>query len=186
MSADSKGASRLATRYAVALYDLADGEGRLDAIADDLRGLHRLIEESADLRRMLRSPALSRAEQGGAIAAIMERAGFSDLTRRFIGVVAENRRLFAVEAMIDAFLARLAEQRGEVVAEVVSAQPLSDVQTGSLQESLRAMLDSKVSVSAKVDKGLIGGLIIKIGSRMIDSSLRTKLQKLQIAMKGIG
>ena len=99
---------------------------------------------------------------------------------------AKAASVVAVEAMIDAFLARLAEQRGEVVAEVISAQPLSDVQTGSLQESLRAMLDSKVSVSAKVDKGLIGGLIIKIGSRMIDSSLRTKLQKLQIAMKGIG
>lgn len=186
MSADSTGASGLTGRYATALYDLADADKALDEVADDLRGLARMIAESDDLRRLLRSPTLSRADQGRALDAVAEKAGFGALTRRFLGVVAANRRLFVLGAMIDAYLAQLAARRGELVAEVASARPLTEAQLSGIGDSLRQALGSKVTVNARVDAGLLGGLVVKVGSRMVDASLRTKIQKLQIAMKGIG
>lgn len=186
VSADSTGASGLAGRYATALYDLAEADKALDDVAGDLRRLAAMIAESGDLRRLLRSPTLSRADQGKALNAVAERAGFSDLTRRFLGVVAAKRRLFVLGAMIDAYLAQLAARRGELVAEVASARPLSEAQLSGIGDSLRQALGSKVTVNARVDAGLLGGLVVKIGSRMVDASLRTKIQKLQIAMKGIG
>ena len=186
MAGEDTGLSGLAGRYALALLELADDKKALDQVADDLRGLKALIADSEDLRRLIRSPLYSRDQQRAAMAAILEKAGIGDLTRRFVLVVAENRRLFALPQMIDAYLAELARRRGEVTAQVTSAAELSDEQHGALVEALRASVGAKVQVDVTVDRSLIGGLIVKVGSRMVDSSLRSKLQRLQLAMKGVG
>lgn len=176
--------SGLAGRYATALYELADVQKELDDVADDVATLLALTDESDDLRRMLRSPVVARDEQGAAIEAVMVRAGMSELTRRFVGVVARNGRLFAVEDMARAYRAILADRRGEVTAEVTSATALSDTQKKKLIEMLKSAVGSNVEVDAKVDPDILGGLIVRVGSRMVDSSLRTKLQKLQFVLKG--
>src|SRR5205085_11406528 len=118
--------------------------------------------------------------------ALGERAALSPLTRDFLGIVARNRRLFAIPAMIEAYLAKLAERRGEVTAEVTTAQPLNEAQQGALGEQLRRAVGRRVTVDIRVDPSLLGGMIVKVGSRMIDGSLKSRLQRLQLAMKGIG
>lgn len=178
--------SDLPGRYASALLDLADERKALDEVADDLKNLRALISESEDLRRLLGSPIFSREDQRKAMAALMERLGTGDLTRRFVLVVADNHRLFALPAMIEAYITELAQRRGEITAEVTAARSLSDTQQTALLEALRSAVGSKVQLDLKVDPALIGGLIVKVGSRMIDSSLRSKLQRLQLAMKGVG
>ena len=179
------GGAGLAGRYAAALFDLADEQKTLDSVSDDLARLHDMIGDSADLRRLLRSPVISRDDQGRAIAAIVERAGMSDLTRRFVGLIARNRRLFALDGMIRAYRAILAARRGEVSAEVTSATILSERHLETLGEALRKAIGGKVTIEAHVDPTLLGGLVVKIGSRMVDSSLKTKLQKLEFALKGV-
>ncbi|MFQ5775155.1 MAG: F0F1 ATP synthase subunit delta [Kiloniellaceae bacterium] len=186
MARKETGLSGLAGRYALALFELADEKKSLDEVAGDLRGLKALIADSADLRRLIRSPLFSREEQAAAMGAVLERAGVCDLTRRFVLVVANNRRLFAVPQMIDAYLAELARRRGEVSAQVTSAAELTDEQHKALVRTLRATVGAKVQVDVKIDPSLIGGLIVKVGSRMIDDSVRGKLQRLRLAMKGIG
>ena len=186
MAAQHSGTAGLAARYAAALFDLADEAKQLDAVAADLRTLRALIEESDDLRRLLRSPVLSRAEQGKALAVVLQQAGLGDLVRRFVALVAENRRLFALSDMIEAYLAELARRRGEVTATVTSAEALTEAQTAALTEALRRAVGGKVAVELRTDASLIGGLVVKVGSRMIDSSLKSKLQRLQLAMKGVG
>jgi F-type H+-transporting ATPase subunit delta len=180
------GVAGLAERYAAALYELADEGKALDRVAQDLRSLDQLIAQSADLVRLIRSPVLGRLEQGRAMAAVLERMGADALTRKFVGLVAQNRRLFAVPAMIRAFLATLASRRGEIAAEVTSAAPLSKPQAEAVVAALRQAMGAKVSVETKVDPSLLGGLVVRVGSRMVDSSLRTRLQKLELAMKGLG
>ncbi|MBV9554066.1 MAG: F0F1 ATP synthase subunit delta [Alphaproteobacteria bacterium] len=186
MAAESTGVSGLAERYAAALFELADEQHALDETADNLREVRAMLAESADLDRLVRSPVLSRAEQGKAIGAVAEQARLSALTRGFLGVVARNRRLFAVPAMIEAFLAQLAERRGEVTAEVTAAQELSQAQQDALGEQLRRVVGGRVAVNVKVDGSLLGGMIVKIGSRMIDGSVKGQLQRLQLSMKGVG
>jgi F-type H+-transporting ATPase subunit delta len=184
--AETTGTSGLADRYAAALFDLADERRLLDAVAGDLRELRTMLHESGDLVRLLRSPVVSRAEQGKAIAALSERAGLSGLTRDFLGLVAKNRRLFAVPAMIEAYLKKLAERRGEVTAEVTVAQPLNEARQAALLEQLRRTVGARVVVDMRVDPGLLGGMIVKIGSRMVDASLNSRLQRLRLAMKSTG
>lgn len=184
MSSAPIDATGLAGRYATALYDLADDSSALDATLDDLDRLQAMIDDSDDLRRLIVSPVISRDDQGRAVATVVERAELGDLTCRFVALVAANRRLFALQDMIGAFRAILARHRGEVTAEVTSASPLSDAQGAALTEALRESVGAKVSIEARVDPALLGGLVVKVGSRMVDSSLRTKLQKLQIALKG--
>ena len=175
----------MAGRYASALFELADDKQQLDAVADELKQLNALVGESADLRHLISSPVIAGDQQAKAMASILEQAGAGDLTRRFVLVVANNRRLFALPQIIRAYLAELSRRRGEVTAEVTAAQALTASQEASLTETLRAEVGAKVQVDLKVDPALLGGLVVKVGSRMIDSSLRTKLQKLQFAMKGI-
>lgn len=185
MASEAKGVSGLADRYAAALFELADERKALDAVAADLQGLRSLMQESGDLRRLIRSPVVTRAEQGRAVAAFGERVGFSPLTRSFIGLLAQNRRLFALPEMIEGFLNRLAERRGEVTAQVVSAQELTPAQREAVDERLRKAVGRKVAVDIRVDPSLLGGLVVKVGSRMVDASLRSKLHRLQLAMKGV-
>ncbi len=176
--------SGVAGRYALALLELAEEKGALDQVAEDLRGLKSIITESDDLRRLLRSPVFGRAQQESAMGAILEKAGAAELTRKFVLVVAGNRRLFALVGMIDAYLTELARRRGEVTAKVTSALPLTDGQSKALTEALRRAVGSKVTVETAVDADLLGGLVVRVGSRMVDASLKTKLMKLQQAMKG--
>ena len=185
MASETTGVSALAERYAAALFDLADEERALDAVAGDLRQLRAMLSASPDLSRLVRSPVLSREMQGKAIAALAAEAGLSPLVRRFLAVAARNRRLFAVPAMIGAFLAKLAERRGEVTAEVTAAQALSEPQLGALSEQLRRSVGRRVAVDVRVDPALLGGMIVKVGSRMVDGSLRSRLHRLQLAMKGL-
>ena len=186
LASEATGVSGLAERYAAALFDLADERRILDEAAANLRQLKAMMTESVELSRLIRSPILSREEQGKAVVALAERAGFAPLVRDFLAVVARNRRLFAVPAMIEAYLEKLAERRGEVTAEVAAAQALSTTQIDLLREQLRRSVGRQVAIDVRVDPGLIGGMIVKVGSRMIDGSIRSKLQRLQMAMKGIG
>lgn len=176
----------VAGRYATALYDLADEAGALDNVADDLRSFRALLSESEDFRRLVRSPLYSHEEQWGALDAVMAKAGTTDLVRKFLGVVTHNRRLFALDGMITAYLSILAERRGEVTAQVTSAHPLDEQQISALKGALKNVTGRDVNLETQTDAGLLGGLVVKVGSRMIDSSLRTKLNSLKIAMKEAG
>ena len=185
MASEATGAGGLAERYALALYELADEAKTLDQVADDLRGLRALVAESADLRRLIRSPVLARLDQAKAVAALAERAGLQSLTRNFLGLLARNRRLFALPEMINHFLATLAARRGEVTAEVVAAQDLTPAQRDRIGEQLRKAVGKKVAIELRVDPSLLGGLVVKLGSRMVDASLKSKLHRLEMAMKGV-
>jgi len=177
-------ASGVAGRYATALYELADEAKQLDAVAADLGRLKSMLEGSEDLRRLVSSPLVSRAQQAKAMDALVAQAGIGDLTRRFIGTVAGNRRLFSLGAIIAAFTRMLADRRGELTAEVTSAKPLSTQQVEAVNNALRTAVGRKVTMDLKVDPRLLGGLKVKVGSRLIDASLASKLQRLQLAMKG--
>ncbi len=176
----------MAGRYTSALFELAETEGILDRVAEDLEQLRAMIEVSAGLNRLIRSPVLSREEQGRAMDALMEKAEMSGLTRRFVGVVAQNRRLFVLPGIIMEYARRLAAHRGETSAEVVSAAPLSDKQMDAIGVSLKKTVGTDVAIEAKVDAALLGGLIVRVGSRIFDNTLRTKLRHLRLAMKGVG
>ncbi len=185
MATEGTGVSGLGGRYATALFALADEQKALDQTARDLALLKQLLAESADLRRLVGSPLISRADQAKAMDAVLANVQMSPLVRNFVGLVARNRRLFALSAMIDAFLAELARRRGEQTAFVTAAAALTPEQERAITDTLRKALGSKVSVNVKVDPSLIGGMIVKVGSRMVDSSVRTKLNRLKLAMKGV-
>jgi F-type H+-transporting ATPase subunit delta len=185
LASETTGVSGLAERYAAALFDLADERRMLDEVATNLRDLRAMLQASGDFLRLIRSPVLSRGQQAKAIGMLAERAGLSPLVRDFLAVVARNRRLFAAPVMIESFLAKLAARRGEVTAEVLAAQSLSEAQLAALSEQLRRSIGSRVTVDVRVDPGLIGGLVVKLGSRMVDGSIKSKLQRLQLAMKSI-
>jgi len=185
LAAETSIVSGIAGRYATALFELAVEAKALDAVAADLDRLQAMIAESADLRRLVKSPIFGRDEQRRAIDAVVERAGLSAVVRRFVGVVARNRRLFALEDMIRDFRALLARHRGETMARVVSASPLQPNQLAALKAALREGVGREVNMEVAVDPELLGGLVLKVGSRMIDSSVRTKLQNLKVAMKGV-
>jgi F-type H+-transporting ATPase subunit delta len=183
LATETTGVSALAERYATALFEIADERRSLDEVAGDLRQLRAMLADSADLMRLIRSPILSRVDQARAVEALANTAGLSPLVRDFLAVVARNRRLFAVPAMIDGYLAMLAQRRGEITAQVVTAQPLSEAQLAALGEQLRRTAGRRVTIEAQVDRRLIGGIVVKVGSRMVDASIENKLRRLQFAMK---
>lgn len=184
MAAQAGARSGIAKRYASALYDLADEQKALDQVADDLRGVKSALDESADLRRLVRSPAIGREDQAKALQAVASAAGMSKLSSNFLGLIAMNRRLFALDAMIQAFLAILADRRGEVTASVTSAKALSEDQLAKVTDALKQAVGANAQIETSVDPELLGGLVVRVGSRMYDNSLRSKLQRLEIAMKG--
>jgi len=177
--------SIIANRYATALFELADDQSRLDEVAADLTRLVSSIDESQDLQQLVRSPILNRKDQGKAMTSVLEAMEVGELTKNFVGLIAQNRRLFALTDMVKGFLDELARRRGEVTAEVTAARSLSESQVAALQETLQRSLGGKISISHEVDPTLIGGMVVKVGSRMVDTSLRTQLNKIQIAMKGV-
>jgi F-type H+-transporting ATPase subunit delta len=176
----------LASRYATALFELAQSENALDGVAADLAQVQRMVGESAELRQAMHSPIVARRDQTEAVIAVAERAGLSSFVRNFLAVLAQNRRLFALPQIIDAFNAMLAAKRGEATAEVTSAVPLSDDQLAALKDSVSRYAGKAVQLKSSVDPGLLGGLVVRIGSRMVDASLKTRLQQLEIAMRGVG
>ena len=176
--------SSVAGRYASALFELADTARSLDQVAQDLTTFRQLVGDSADLSRLIASPVIGRELQGKALLAVLDAAGIGGLTRNFIGTVARNGRARELTAMASAFLAELARRRGEVTAQVTAAVALTDRQTEALVDQLKKAMGAKVQVNVRIDPALLGGMIVKVGSRMVDSSLRTKLAKLQLAMKG--
>ena len=186
VAANTSLTSGLTGRYANALFELARDGAQLDEVAGDLDGLGTLIDENEDFARLIRSPVLGRDEQGKAMAAILDRAGAIELVRKFVGLLAHNRRLFVLPQIVRAYRALLADYRGEVGAEVTSARPLSEAQQEALGRALAQAVGREVNLTARVDDGLIGGLIVRLGSRMLDTSLRTQLQNLKLAMKGVG
>jgi|10_taG_2_1085330.scaffolds.fasta_scaffold47604_2 F-type H+-transporting ATPase subunit delta len=186
LSAENITVSGIAGRYATALFDLAVSAKELDAVASDLATINSMMEENKDLARLVKSPIISRADQARAMGAVLEKLGVGDLVRRFVGTVAQNRRLFALAGMIGAYNQLLAAERGEVVARVSSAKKLSESQLNAVSAALKSAIGSDVSLESDVDESLIGGLVIKVGSRMVDNSIRTKLQNLKFAMKGVG
>jgi len=177
----------VAGRYASALFELAEEEQQLEQVEQDLTEFQKLLDDNEDLRRLVRSPVFSSDEQLAALTAVLHRVAIDGLAANFLKLAARNRRLFAVPDMIKAFRAMCAEARGEVEADVASAFPLKDEQMKELKDALKASAGGKeVRVNLKVDPALLGGLVVKIGSRMVDSSLRTKLNSLKIRMKEVG
>jgi F-type H+-transporting ATPase subunit delta len=180
----------LAGRYASALYELAHDAGALDQVGAELLELKKIIAgdpaapDSARLRQAIESPLIPRAQQARAMAAVVERMQLADITRRFVGVVARNRRLAALPEIIEAFHTILATRRGEITAEVTSARPLSQAQVSALAGAIPGAAGRKVRLVLKVDPKLLGGLRVKMGSRLVDASLASKLTRLQLAMKG--
>ena len=182
----SSGATGLAGRYAGALYALAADSKKVDSIHDELSGLGAMLVESQDLKNVVGSPILSRDEQRTAIIAIMEKAGAEALTVKFLGTLAANGRLSALPHVIQAFQQEHARRRGQVSAEVISAVALDDSRKAAVEKTVARLAGSdKLSLSMRVDPSLIGGLIVRIGSRMIDTSIKTKLSRLESAMKGV-
>ena len=175
----------MAGRYAAALFDLAKEERQLPQVEADLAAFRAMLDESADLRRLIRSPVIAVEDQAKGLGAVLAKAGVSPLTANFFKLIARNRRLFAVGDMIRDFRALVARERGEVSADVASAHALTAEQLNALKDALRVQIGKDVQVNTRVDPALLGGLVVKVGSKMIDSSLRTKLNNLKVAMKGI-
>lgn len=174
----------LAGRYASALFDLASEAGTVTAVESDLEGLGQALTESPDLRALTTNPQIGRGAQGAAIEGVAGILGTSELTQRFLGVLAQNRRLGQLPKVVQAFRAIAAAQRGEVTAEVTSAHALTDAQIDQLKQKLTAREGRTVKLSTKVDPDLLGGFVVTIGSKRIDGSIRTRLNSLAQAMKG--
>lgn len=186
MSGEDPITTGMAGRYATALFELASGPKALKSVESDLMAFRAMLDSSTDLNRLVRSPVFSADEQQRALAAILKKAGIKGLTANFLNLVARNRRLFAIRDMIRAFEALLAQHRGEVTAEVASASKLSPAQTKALKAALKAAIKQDIQISTQVDPTLLGGLVVKVGSRMVDTSLRTNLNNLKFVMKEVG
>jgi F-type H+-transporting ATPase subunit delta len=178
--------SGMAGRYATALFELALDNTAVDAVKADLDRFDALVGESADLARLVRSPVFGADEQTKALTAVLDKAGIGGLTARFLKLVVAKRRLFAVREMIRAYRALVARHHGEVTAQVTVAETLSDAHRAAIKDALNAVTGKDVGLDVKVDPAIIGGLVVKLGSRMVDSSLRTKLNSIKHAMKEVG
>jgi F-type H+-transporting ATPase subunit delta len=178
--------SGVAGRYATALFELALEANAVDAVLADLRQFNTLLTENPDLMRLVRSPVFGADAQSKALAAVLDKAEIGGIAGQFLKVVAANRRLFAVRDLIKAYAALVARHKGEVTAQVTVADSLSDKYRSEIESTLNTVTGKTVRVDVKVDPSIIGGLIVKLGSRMVDSSLRSKLNALKLAMKEVG
>jgi len=182
--ASEKAEGGLAGRYANALFELARDQKAIDAVSADLASLRRALETSPDLARLVRSPVFSAADHAKALKAILDKMGANPLTAKFVLLLAQKRRLFVLTQIIAAYERLVARARGETEAEVTAARALSEGEITELKSVLKSKLGKEPRLHAKIDPTLLGGLVVKVGSRMIDSSLRTKLDGLRAAMKG--
>ena len=187
MAEENPTISGMAGRYARALFELALDGKIVDAVKADLEKFDAMISQSADLHRLVRSPVFGAGEQARALAAVLAKAGIEGLAANFLVFVASNRRLFAVRDMLRDFRALVARWKGEVRAEVTVAEPLSDARLEEIKATLKSITGGKaIDLNVKIDPAIIGGLTVKLGSRMVDSSLRTKLNTIKNAMKEAG
>jgi F-type H+-transporting ATPase subunit delta len=178
--------SGIAARYATAIFELAKESKSLDALEANLDDLSAMLEQSADLRALIGSPVLSRAEQGAGIMAVADKMGVIPELRNGLGLMAAKRRLFVLPQLVTLLGEMIAEDKGEVSAEVTTAKALSKAQSEKLAETLKARIGRDVKLKTTVDESLIGGLVVKVGSKMIDTSIRSRLDSLQNAMKEVG
>lgn len=186
MATDETVVEGVAGRYAAALFDLAKESSKLPEVEADLVAFQAMLDDSADFVRLVRSPVIGAEDQARALGVILAKAGIDGLSANFFRLLASNRRLFAVADIIKAFRMIAAKARGEVTAEVTSATTLNDQQLAELKQTLKASVGKDVTLNAHVDPSLLGGLIVKVGSRMVDSSLKTKLQSLKVSLSGTG
>jgi F-type H+-transporting ATPase subunit delta len=186
VAAEDPSVSGVSGRYATALFELARDGNSIDAVKADLDKFDALLAESADLRRLVKSPVFAADAQSKALSAVLDKAGITGVSANFLKVLTANRRLFAVSDVIRDFRALVARFKGEVSAEVTVAERLSDKNLDALKDALKAVSGKDVTLNVKVDPSIIGGLVVKLGSRMLDSSLRTKLNSIKHAMKEAG
>ena len=176
--------SGMAGRYATALFELALENKAVDKVKNDLEAFDAMVEGSADLNRLVRSPVFGADEQLKALSAILAKAGIKGLAANFLRVITANRRLFAARDMIRGYRALVARHKGEVSAQITVAEKLSDKNLAALKSALKSVTGGKdIDLDVKIDPTIIGGLVAKVGSRMVDSSLRTKLNAIKFAMK---
>jgi len=178
--------SGMASRYATAVFELARDSNAVDEVMADLDRFDALIAESPDLLRLVRSPVFTVEQQQGALVAVLDRAGISGIAANFVRLVTANRRLFAVRDMVRALRALVAQYKGEVTAHVTVAETLADRHLAALKDALKSVTGKDVTLDIKVEPAIIGGLVVKVGSRMVDASLKTKLNSIKHAMKEVG
>lgn len=186
MSESASNSTRIAARYATAVFELAKEGGGLDALERDVDTMEAAIAESADLRDLIRSPIYTREQQGGAVAALAAKMGLSGTMANALKLMASKRRLFVMPQLLSVLRGKIADEKGEVTAEVQSARALTEAQQSKLAKTLKASVGKDVKMNLSVDESLIGGLIVKVGSKMIDTSIRSKLAALQNTMKEVG
>jgi len=186
VAAEDPSVSGVSGRYATALFELARDEKSIDAVKADLDRFDALLNESADLKRLVRSPVFSADAQLKALTAVLDKAGISGIPANFLKVLTTNRRLFAVQDVIRAYRTLVAKFKGEATADVTVAEALSSKNLDALKVALKSVTGKDVDLNVNVDPSIIGGLVVKLGSRMIDSSLRTKLNSIKHAMKEAG
>jgi F-type H+-transporting ATPase subunit delta len=186
VAAEDPSVSGVSGRYATALFELARDQKSVDSIKADLDRFEAMLADSADLRRLVRSPVFAAEAQLRALSAVLDQAGISGISANFLKVLIANRRLFAVTDVIRAFRALVARFKGEATADVTVAETLNDKNLDALKTALRTVTGKDVALNVKVDPSIIGGLVVKLGSRMVDSSLRTKLNSIKHAMKEAG
>jgi F-type H+-transporting ATPase subunit delta len=176
----------IAARYATAIFELAKEDKALPALESDVDALDAALHDSHDFRELIASPVYSREEQAAAVTAIARTAGLSQIVTNTLALMAGNRRLFVLPQLVRELRARIAADKGEVTAEVTAAKALTKAQEDKLAKTLKASVGKDVKISMAVDESLIGGLVVKVGSRMIDTSIRSKLAALQNSMKEVG
>lgn len=182
--AASSGTGQIATRYAAALIDMAEQAQSIEKVEEDFNELQAMMAGSKDLQSLIRNPLINRGAQQSALSAIAKQAAFTDLTTKFLGVLVQNRRLRILPDVIRALVTELNRRRGGVEAKVQTAVALSDAQTKDLQKSLSDAMGSNVTLNVEVNKGILGGMIVTVGSRMIDDSVRRKLERLKRTLSG--
>ena len=176
----------IAERYATAVFDIAKDEGQLASLETDIDALDAALTESDDLRAMVTSPLYQRDAQQAAITGLAKKMGLSSMVTNTLALMASKRRLFVLPQLVLALREMIAEEKGEVTAEITAASALSDAQAAKLAETLERQVGKTVKIKTTVDESLIGGLVVKVGSRMIDTSIAAKLANLQNAMKEVG
>ena len=186
VAAEDPSVSGVSGRYATALFELARDQKSVDSVKADIDKFSALLSESPDFLRLVRSPVFTADAQAKALEAVLAKAGIGGIAANFLKVLTKNRRLFAVADVIRAFRALVAKFKGEATAEVTVAEPLSDANLDALKAALKSVSGKDVDLNVKVDPSIIGGLVVKLGSRMVDSSLRTKLNSIKHAMKEAG
>ncbi len=186
MAAEDPSVSGVSGRYATALFELARDQKSVDSIKADLERFEAMLADSADLRRLVRSPVFAAEAQLRALSAVLDQTGISGISANFLKVLTANRRLFAVSDVIRAFRALVAKFKGEATADVTVAETLNARNLDALKTALKAVTGKDVALNVKIDPSIIGGLVVKLGSRMVDTSLRTKLNALKLAMKEAG